>query len=163
MRGMALAALGFLLAWGSGAQAQTVPDWQKKWDETLAAAKAEGKLVVVGQPSPAMRNEIVPAFSKKYGIPVELIAGQTSTIVGRIRTERASGIYSADVFMSNASTSVNTLYAEKMLDPLKPLLLLPEVTEGKYWKKGEPYFADPEKEFLLIMFASVDSLLFINA
>ena len=158
-----LLALGCLLALSAPAQAQTIPDWQKKWDETLAAAKAEGKLVVVGQPSPAMRNEIVPAFSKKYGIPVELIAGQTSTIVGKIRTERASGIYSADVFMSNASTSVNTLYAEKMLDPLKPLLLLPEVTEGKYWKKGEPYFADPEKEFLLILFSSVDSLLFINA
>ena len=37
----------------------------------LAAAKAEGKLVLVGQPSPAMRNEIVPAFTKKYGKPPE--------------------------------------------------------------------------------------------
>ena len=154
--------LGFL-ALATDAHAQTVPDWQKQWDETLAAAKSEGKLVVVGQPSPAMRNVILPAFTKKYGIPVELIAGQTSTIVGKIRTERGSGIYSADVFMSNASTSVTTLYGEKMLDPLKPLLLLPEVTEGKYWKRGAPYFADPEKEYLLIMFASVDSLLFINA
>jgi hypothetical protein len=66
-----LALLGLLLALGAPAQAQTVPDWQKKWDETLAAAKAEGKLVVIGQPSPAMRNEIVPAFSRKYGIPVD--------------------------------------------------------------------------------------------
>jgi iron(III) transport system substrate-binding protein len=157
-----LAALAFLVALVPVAQAQTVPDWQKKWDETLAAAKEEGKVVVVGQPSPAMRNVILPAFTKKYGIPVELIAGQTSAIVGKIRTERASGIYSADVFMSNASTSVVTLYGEKMIDPLKPLLLQPEVTEGKNWKKGEPYFADPEKEYLLILFSSVDSLLFIN-
>jgi iron(III) transport system substrate-binding protein len=161
--GKALLGLALSLALAPAAPAQTVPDWQQKWDETLKAAQAEGKLVVVGQPSPAMRNEIMPAFTRKFGIPVELIAGQTSTIVGKIRTERGSGIYSADVFMSNASTSVNTLYGEKMLDPLKPLLLLPEVTEGKYWKKGAPYFADPEGQYLLILFASVDSLLFVNA
>ena len=157
-----LVALTLLAGLGSAAPAQTVPDWQKKWDETLAAAKAEGKVVVIGQPSPAMRNVIVPAFSKKYGISVELIAGQISVLAGKIRTERASGIYSVDVFMASASTNINTLYPEKMLDPLKPLLLLPEVTEGKYWKKGAPYFADPEKEYILILFSSVDSLLFIN-
>jgi iron(III) transport system substrate-binding protein len=153
--------LALLLTLAPAAQAQTA-DWQKTWDQTLAAAKEEGKVVVIGQPSPAMRNEILPAFTKKYGIPVELIAGQTSTIVGKIRTERASGIYSADVFMSNASTSINTLYAEKMLDPLKPLLLLPEVTDGSKWKRGKPFFGDPEEQYLLIMFSSVDSLLFIN-
>jgi hypothetical protein len=158
----ALAASMVLLAFAPAAQAQTA-DWQKTWDETLAAAKKEGKVVLVGQPSPAMRNEIAPKFTARYGIPVELIAGQTSTIVGKIRTERASGIYSADIFLSNASTSITTLYAEKMLDPLKPLLLLPEVTDGSKWKRGEPYFADPEKQYLLIMFSSVDSLLFINA
>ena len=164
MRGLkkSLAVLAFSFVLAPVAMAQSIPDWQKTWDETLKAAKEEGKVVVVGQPSPAMRNVILPAFTKKYGIPVELIAGQTSTIVGKIRTERGSGIYSADVFMSNASTSVVTLYGEKMLDPLKPLLLQPEVTEGKYWKKGAPYFADPERAYLLILFASVDSLLFIN-
>ena len=34
-----LAALVFSLALLPAAQAQTVPDWQKKWDETLKAAK----------------------------------------------------------------------------------------------------------------------------
>jgi iron(III) transport system substrate-binding protein len=157
-----LAALLLLLAFAPGAQAQTA-DWQKTWDETLAAARKEGKLVIVGQPSPAMRNEIIPAFTKRYGIPVEQIAGQTSQITGKVRTERESGIYSVDVFMSNASTSVGVLYAEKMLDPIKPLLLLPEVTDGSKWKRGRPFFADPEGQYLLIMFSSVDSLLFINA
>ena len=32
------------------------PLWQKTWDETLAAAKKEGKVVVVGSPDPAMRR-----------------------------------------------------------------------------------------------------------
>jgi iron(III) transport system substrate-binding protein len=151
----------FVFATSSAANAQPT-EWQKTWQTTLEAAKAEGKLVVVGQPSPAMRNEILPAFTRKFGIPVELISGQSSAVVGKVRTERASGIYSIDVFMANGSTSIASLYAEKMLDPLKPLLLLPEVLDGSKWKRGRPFFADPEEQYLMLMFVSVDSLLFIN-
>ncbi len=156
-----IAALLLLFALTPGAQAQSA-DWRKTWDETLAAAKKEGKVVVLGQPSPAMRNEILPKFTERFGIKVEHVAGRSSEIVGRLRSERGSGIYSIDVFMSNANTSINVLYGEKMLDPLKPLLLLPEVTDGSKWKRGEPWFGDPEKQYLLILFSSVDSLLFVN-
>jgi len=48
--GKPLVVLTFLVISAGAAFAQTVPDWQKKWDATLAAAKAEGKVVVVGQP-----------------------------------------------------------------------------------------------------------------
>ena len=121
-------ALIWLFASASLAQAQTT-DWKKDWEATLAAAKKEGTVVVLGQPSPAMRNEILPKFTERYGIKVELIAGQSSTTVGKVRTERAAGIYSTDVFMSNGGTSISVLYAEKMIDPLKPLLVLPEVAD----------------------------------
>src|SRR6476620_4091878 len=117
------------------AQAQTA-NWQKEWEETVAAAKKEGTVVVLGQPSPAMRNEILPKFTERYGIKVELIAGQSSTTVGKVRTERQSGIYSVDVFMSNGGTSISVLYSEKMIDPLKPLLILPEVKDPANWKGG---------------------------
>ncbi|MEX0752684.1 MAG: ABC transporter substrate-binding protein [Xanthobacteraceae bacterium] len=145
----------------SGAHAQSA-DWQKTWDETVAAAKKEGKVVVLGQPSPAMRNVILPKFTERFGIQVEHIAGRSSEIVPKIRTERESGIYSVDVFMSNAGTSIGVLYGEKMVDPLKPLLILPEVTDGSKWKRGEPWFVDPGKEYILLLFSSVDSLMVIN-
>jgi iron(III) transport system substrate-binding protein len=160
MRPAAFAAL-FCLASACLAQAQTA-NWQKDWDETVAAARKEGTVVVLGQPSPAMRNEILPKFTERYGIKVELIAGQSSTTVGKVRTERAAGIYSVDVFMSNGGTSISVLYAEKLIDPLKPLLVLPEVKDPAKWKGGVIPFADPEKEYLLLMFRSVDSLMVIN-
>jgi iron(III) transport system substrate-binding protein len=150
-----------LLACTSVAQAQTA-NWQKDWEETLAAAKKEGTVIVLGQPSPAMRNVILPKFTERYGIKAELIAGQSSTIVGKLRTERAAGIHSVDVFMSNGGTSITVLYAEKMIDPLKPLLALPEVTDPAKWKGGVVPFADPEKQYLLLMFRSVDSLMVIS-
>jgi iron(III) transport system substrate-binding protein len=150
-----------LLACTSFAQAQTA-NWQKEWEETLAAARKEGTVVVLGQPSPAMRNQILPKFTERYGIKVELIAGQSSTLIGKLRTERAAGISSVDVFMSNGGTSIGVLYTEKMIDPLRPLLILPEVTDPAKWKGGVVPFADPEKQYLLLMFRSVDSLMVIS-
>jgi iron(III) transport system substrate-binding protein len=161
-RSRKLAALFLLFAVTPMAHGQTA-DWQKTWDETLAAAKKEGKVVVLGQPSPAMRNEIIPKFTERYGIQVEHVAGQSSTTVPKIRTERSAGIYSTDVFMSNAGTSIGVLYAEKMIDPLKPALMLPEVTDGSKWKRGAPAFVDPEKQYLLLLFSSVDSLMVVNS
>lgn len=143
------------------AAAQT-GDWKKTWDDTLAAARKEGKVVVVGSPDPVMRNEIIPRFQKRFGITVEFIAGSSGPIVGRIRTERGSGIYSVDVYLAGSSTTVTVLHPEKMIDPIKPMLILPEVTEGKYWKRGEPWFIDPERQSILVLFANVDGMIMIN-
>jgi iron(III) transport system substrate-binding protein len=157
-----LAVFLLLLMLSSAGMAQT-PDWRKTWDETLAAAKKEGKVIVVGSPDPVMRNEIIPKFTARYGIPVDFIAaGSTGQVAARVRTERSSGLYSVDVFMSGLNTSVNVLYAEKMLDPLKPMLILPDVTDGAKWKRGKPWFMDTEGQFILMLFANVDSQFFIN-
>jgi len=40
-------------------------DWQKTWEQTLAAARKEGKVVIVGSPDPTMRHEVIPAFQKR--------------------------------------------------------------------------------------------------
>jgi iron(III) transport system substrate-binding protein len=137
-------------------------DWQKEWDETLAAAKKEGKVVVVGSPDPVMRNEIIPKFTQRFGIQVEYIAGSASQIAGRVATERSSGMYSVDVYLAGAGTTVRTLYPDKMLDPLKPLLIHPEVTDGKNWKRGAPAFIDPEGQYILMVFSSVNEHAYIN-
>jgi iron(III) transport system substrate-binding protein len=157
-----IAALLIALLLAPAAWAQT-GDWQKTWDETLAAARKEGKVVILGSPDPVMRNEVIPTFQKRYGITVEYIAvGSSGQASARIRTERQSGIYSVDVYLSGLGTTVNVYYPEKMIDPLKPLLLLPEVTEGKYWKRGKPWFIDPEQQYIMMLFANVDSHFYIN-
>ena len=143
------------------ALAQTA-DWQATWDKTLAAAKKEGKVVVIGSPDPVMRSIINPKFTERFGIKVEYIAGSSGQLSERVRTERAAGIYSTDIFMSGANTTLNFMLPNKMLDPLKPLLILPEVTESKYWKKGQPLFSDREGQYVLALFTTVDSILMIN-
>ena len=52
--------------------------WEKDWNETLAAAKKEGRVAVAGSPDPVMRNDIIPKFTSRFGIQVEFIAGRAS-------------------------------------------------------------------------------------
>ena len=65
----------------------------KEWVAVVEAAKKEGKVVVAGSPDPVMRNDIIPKFTARFGIPVEFVAGRSSQIVSRVETERAAGIY----------------------------------------------------------------------
>jgi hypothetical protein len=54
----------------SGSMAQT-PNWQKSWDETLAAAKKEGKVVVGGPPDADVRKALPAAFKARFGMTME--------------------------------------------------------------------------------------------
>ena len=137
-------------------------DWQKQWDATVAAAKKEGKVVVVGSPDPVMRNDLIPKFIQKFGIQVEYLTGSSSQLAGRIQTERQSSIYSIDVYLSGAGTTVSTLYPNKMLDPIKPLLIHPDAADPKKWKRGGPTFMDPEGQYIMMLFSTVNDTLFIN-
>jgi iron(III) transport system substrate-binding protein len=154
-------ALLILLTPASGSMAQP-SDWQKTWDQALAAAKKEGKVVIVGSPDPVMRDKIIPKFTERFGVQVEYIAGSSGQIAARVGTERLSGIYSVDIYLSGAQTTLNVLLPEKMIDPLKPLLILPEVTDGSKWKRGKPWFVDTEGQYILMLFSSADNMLFIN-
>jgi len=149
------------LLWSAPVLAQSRAG-EKEWNTIMEGAKKEGKLVVAGSPDPVMRNEIIPKFKERYGIPIEFIAGRSSEISARIKTERGSGIYSVDVYLSGPDTTATTLYGEKMIDPLKPLLIMPEVADGTKWKLGKIWFADPEERFAVRGFSSVATLLFIN-
>jgi iron(III) transport system substrate-binding protein len=149
------------LLWSAPVLAQSRAS-EKEWNTIIEGAKKEGKVVVAGSPDPVMRNEIIPKFRERYGIPIEFIAGRSSEISARIKTERGSGIYSVDVYLSGPDTTATTLYGEKMIDPLKPLLIMPEVADGTKWKLGKIWFADPEERFAVRGFSSVATLLFIN-
>lgn len=136
--------------------------WQKEWNQVVAAGKEEGKVVVQGSPDPVMRKKIIPMFTNRFGIPVEFLAGSASVIAARVGTERRAGVYSMDVYTSGPDTTANVLYGQKMIDPLKPLLMLPEVVDGAKWKKGSPWFIDPEGEYVLRPFSSVADIMYIN-
>ncbi len=136
--------------------------WEKKWDETIAAAKKEGRVVVVGPSEPETRRRIPAAFKARFGIPVEYLSGRTSQIAARIRAERRARLYSVDVFLATTNPMYLILYPEGALAPLKPALFLPDVINPSKWKTGKLWFMDPEEKYILRLFNNISSLLAIN-
>jgi iron(III) transport system substrate-binding protein len=146
-----------------GGMAQT-PDWQKSWNETLAAAKKEGKVVVTGPPDAQVRKVLPAAFKARYGITLEYLGGRSSEMAAKLRAERGAGagLYTVDVMVGGAQTMATILHAEKMIDPIKPALILPEVVDGSKWKKGKIDFLDPEQQYVLRIANTVTPLFHIN-
>jgi len=126
--------------------------WQKEWNKVLAAAKKEGKVVLRASSDPAVRRALPPAFEARYGIKVEQLVGRGSQIAARIRVERRARVYTLDVVLTGLGTAATVLYPEKMLDPLKPALIRPDVLDPSKWKKGKLWFLDPEKKYVLRLF-----------
>ncbi len=134
---------------------------QKEWNDSMAGAKKEGRVVVATSPDPVMR-EIAAKFKARFGITLEHLAGSSSQLAARLQSERQAAINSVDVFLGGIQTVANVLYPQKMLDPLKPSLMLPEVVESKKWKKGRPWFVDPEEMYVLRVYSTITGLLHIN-
>ncbi len=116
-------------------------DWKKDWEQTLAAAKKEGQVSVY-----IYRYEgLLRDFKRDFpGINVVSVTGRGNDLTNRIMAERRAGRFIADVYSGGTNSLYNTLYKGKALDPLKPLLVLPEVTDTSKWFNHEHRYADPE-------------------
>jgi iron(III) transport system substrate-binding protein len=154
-----LLALIALLPVSAGAEN---PGWKQSWEETLAAAREEGKVVVSGPPSAELRNVLPAAFKARYGIAIEYLGGRNTETAARMRAERQAGIYSIDVVFAGIQSMALTYHRGKMLQPLKPALQLPEVLDGSKWKKGKLWFADPEEQYILRLANTVTTMFHIN-
>src|SRR5262245_16617043 len=69
------------LGFSSWAQEKESP---KEWSQILAAARKEGRVVVTSSPDATFRNEIMPKFTARFGIPIEFLAGRSGEIAARI-------------------------------------------------------------------------------
>ena len=135
---------------------------EKKWAEVVAAAKAEGKVVVHGNPDPHVRRNVPAMFTARFGIPVEYVGGRTRSAAAKIAHQRRVGLYQFDVFISSISSMANVIHPRGWLDPIKPILQLPEVLDSSKWKKNRIWFVDPQGIYLPRMINSVRSLFFLH-
>ena len=131
------------------------------WDQLIAAARKEGKLVIMGPPDPKVRQDLPAAFKARYGINVEYIGGRSAETATKLRAERSAGLYSTDIALSGIQTMATIFYREKMLAPIKPALM-PELLDGKKWKSGKPWFMDPDDQYILRLFNVTGPLISIN-
>ena len=155
------AILGFLLMSQAFVQSVAAQDSQA-WDELVAAAKREGKVVVIGPPDQDVRQSLPAAFKSRFGVTLEYMGGRTSDQAARLRSERSAGLYTTDLSIAGVQSMSTIFYREKMLAPLRPELVLPEVLDGTKWKKGELWFADPEQQYVLRISNQVQPSFYVN-
>ena len=93
---------------GKSGATSKIPSPPASWDELVAAAKREGKVIVNGSPDPKARPALVNGFKKAFGIEVEYLGGNSSQLAARVQNERAAGQYLVDVGVSGSDTVYGT-------------------------------------------------------
>ncbi len=138
--------------------------WEANWKKTLDAAKNEGKVHIYSVASNAVRSALSKEFTKKYGIQLEFVTARGSELVEKLSSERRANIYLADLYIGGSTTPTTSFKPAGFLDPLKPLLVLPEVTNPKLWYGGGLYFGDKEKQYVVCpVLTAANNYLSVNA
>jgi iron(III) transport system substrate-binding protein len=144
------------------APAQTAPA-SAAWTQLLDAAAKEGKVVVSGPPTDEARKNIPEAVKRRFGIDVEYLGGNSSQLASRIQSERAAEQYTIDVSLGGADTFYRTFLDNQWLEPIKPILMLPDVVDPKAWTMGHPWFRDPQRQdTVLALFNTVSPIGYFN-
>jgi iron(III) transport system substrate-binding protein len=133
------------------------------WNQLVDAAMKEGKVVVSGPPTDDARKNIPDAFKQRFGIDVEYLGGNSSQLASRIQSERAASQYTIDVSMGGADTFYRTFLDNGWLEPIKPVLMLPEVVDPSAWIMGSPWFRDPKnQDTVLELFNTISPIGYYN-
>jgi ABC-type Fe3+ transport system substrate-binding protein len=149
----------------SGAASSAATDWPGRadWDATVAAARGEGTVVVSGPSSELWRNVLV-TFEQDYpGIKAEVTAMNSRTFWPRLEQERKAGQYLWDLRVGGPDPIVYESLDSGLFEPVRPLLVLPEVTDDGKWLGGlDGLFADKAKRFVPAFTAQLSYSAFAN-
>lgn len=141
-----IVAIAFWAAGSAAMAAQTKPAWQVEWERVVEAGKKEGQVAVYI----SGYEEILPEFQKEYPeIKILATTGRGSQVGQRLLAERRAEKYIADVVSSGGVTTYQQLFPNKVFDPIKPALLLPEINDTSKWYQGRHHYADPENQYII--------------
>ena len=136
---------------GTSFAAATKPDWRVEWEKTVAAAEKEGVVSIYIFDGGPLTEETVHAFERAYPkIKVSQLRGRGNALGPRLVAERRAGKHIADLFAGGKGTALSTLYVGKLLDSIKPILLLPEVLDETKWWRGTHKYVDPENKYIFV-------------
>src|SRR5262249_43648545 len=125
--------------------AQANPSWQQEWEKTHEAAKREGQVVIYISGYEAVLSDFEGEFPDIKVVAVTMRGNQLGQ---RLLAERRAEKYLADVVSSGANPNYQQFYQAKALDPIKPALIFPEVTDQARWYLKKHQYSDPESQYV---------------
>jgi iron(III) transport system substrate-binding protein len=137
---------------------------QTDWDAVVEAARGEGQ-VVVQNPAGAGYRLALDEFARAYpGVEaVQQSFPDSATYIPKIRGEREAGIYSIDVIASTVIPVLQIMKPEGWIDPVRPLLVQPEVLDPNAWFGGfEARWADTAKTHVFRHSFNITRPVYIN-
>jgi iron(III) transport system substrate-binding protein len=148
--------LSLLALSASQAIAADADGWKSEWARVVEAGKKEAQLNAYGG-SEITRPEILAAFNKDYPeIKVTTVGGHAADLTARILAERRGEKYIADIIASGPNAP-RSLYLAKVLDPIVPAFIAPDVVDQSKWYGGKHWYADPENKYIFMFEGSVST------
>lgn len=126
--------------------------WEEEWEKMLALGRKEGKVVLYSSAGNVLRQTYMEAFPVKTGIALEMTIGKSASLTEKVLSERRNGLYLQDLFQSGL-TSLIALKGAGALEPIEPVLILPENLDTKLWFNNELPFTDKDRK----LFASYNA------
>jgi iron(III) transport system substrate-binding protein len=102
------------------------------------------------------------AFKQRFNIDLEYLGGNTGQLATRMQSERAAGQYTIDVSMAGPDSVFDQFLGNKWVDPIKPILMLPDVVDPKLWTTDGPWFRDPAGDTIVQLFNTISAFAYIN-
>lgn len=127
--------------------AEVKPAWQVEWEKTLAAAKKEGQVTIYISGYDA----VIPLFQKEYpDIKVVSVAAPGVQLGQRVMAEQRAGKYIVDVVSAGANPNYQSFYRAKIVQPIRPALILSEVLDQSHWWEGKHKYGDPDGQHIFV-------------
>ncbi|HWP58040.1 MAG TPA: hypothetical protein VNL14_09150 [Candidatus Acidoferrales bacterium] len=131
--------------------AEEALSWKAEWDAAVKAAEKEGRLVIYGPTGRDQQTLYTDVFQQSFPkIRVYYTPGRISEIISRIMTEQRAGVREVDLVLGGTDILLGTLKEKSMLQPIRPLIVLPEALDRSAWFKGKLWFADREDRYVLM-------------
>jgi hypothetical protein len=106
------------------------------WEKTVAAAKQEGKVTILGPAGADIRDAFIQGFQKKYPeIQVDFSGMSGAQVAPKLLNELGAGLYRTDLVVSGTTTAIGSLIPANAVVPMQPFMIGPDSGDASKWMK----------------------------
>jgi iron(III) transport system substrate-binding protein len=134
------------------------------WDALVKAAISEGEVDVHGGPGAVFEKVLTEHFRAAYpAIKINFSGTSGRDVIEQILRERQAGIYKWDVYVGGTPSILQTLKPAGAFQPLRPMLLLPDVLADATWFGGFDFgWVDNEKTYTFAWDFTLNPVVWVN-
>jgi iron(III) transport system substrate-binding protein len=129
---------------GGAGSAQVAP----AWDTTLAAAKREGRISIMGPQGNEMRDALTIGFQQQYpDVQMDYQGMSGSALAAKVIGELGAGQHVTDLALAGSTGVIDSLIPANALAPMPPYLTGPNSRDPGVWRGGKLDFVDSTDQY----------------